>query len=181
MLFRTTPLPGAYVIELDERRDERGFFARAFCAREFEAHGLNPTTAQCNLSHNHRAGTVRGMHYQLPPAAETKYVRCVRGAIYDVIVDLRVDSPTYLQHFGIELTQDNRLALYVPTSFGHGFQTLTDDSEVLYQVSEYYAPDLARGARFDDPAFGIAWPRPPTVISPQDLGWPPLDHTEEAP
>jgi dTDP-4-dehydrorhamnose 3,5-epimerase len=180
MIFHPTPLHGAFVVELEEHKDERGFFARAFCAREFEEHGLNPVTAQCNLSYNHRAGTVRGMHYQLPPAGETKYVRCLRGAIYDVIVDLRPDSPSYLQHFGVELTQDNRTALFVPELFGHGFQTLRDDTEVLYQVSEYYTPGLERGARYDDPAFAIEWPLPVSVISQKDLGWAPYQRSVEA-
>jgi dTDP-4-dehydrorhamnose 3,5-epimerase len=181
MIFHPTPLRGAFVVELEEHKDERGFFARAFCAREFEEHGLNPVTAQCNLSYNHRAGTVRGMHYQLPPAGETKYVRCLRGAIYDVIVDLRPDSPSYLQHFGVELTQDNRTALFVPELFGHGFQTLRGDTEVLYQVSEYYTPGLERGARYDDPAFGIEWPLPVSVISQKDLGWAPYQPSVESP
>lgn len=181
MNFRPTPLAGAFVVELAPHRDERGFMARAFCAREFADHSLEPTTVQCNLSFNHRAGTVRGMHYQVAPATETKFVRCVRGAIYDVIVDLRPDSPTYLRHFGIELDQENRTALYVPAMFAHGYQTLRDDSEVLYQVSAFYTPELERGARFDDPAFAIDWPRPPALVSPKDLGWAPFASAGVAP
>lgn len=173
MIFRETPLAGAFVIELEQRSDERGFFARTFCTREFEEHGLKGFTAQCNLSFNHRAGTLRGMHYQLPPAAEAKYVRCTRGAIFDVIIDLRPDSPTYLRHFGVELSADNRLGLYVPELFAHGYQALTDGAEVTYQVSEYYAPGQERGLRYDDPAFGIEWPLPVTVISEKDAAWEP--------
>ncbi len=175
MIFTPTPLAGAFMVELDPHRDERGFMARAFCAREFEEHGLEPATAQCNLSFNHRAGTIRGMHYQIAPATETKFVRCVRGAVYDVIVDLRPDSPTYLHHVGVELSQENRAALFVPAMFAHGYQTLVDDSEVLYQVSAFYAPAHERGARFDDPAFGIEWPLAPSLVSPKDLGWVPFE------
>jgi dTDP-4-dehydrorhamnose 3,5-epimerase len=173
MIFTPTKLVGAFLVDLEERRDERGFFARAFCAREFEAHGLVPTVVQTNMSFNHKAGTLRGMHYQIAPATETKYIRCLRGAIHDVIVDLRPDSPTYLQHLAVDLTAENRRALYVPALFGHGFQTLADDTEVLYEVSAYYTPELERGARYDDPAFGITWSRPVSVISPKDLSWEP--------
>lgn len=176
MIFRETLLKGAYVIELEPHRDARGFFARSFCAREFAAHGLKPNVAQCNLSYNHVAGTLRGMHYQLPPAAETKLVRCTRGAIYDVIIDLRPDSETYLQHFGVELTEENRLALYVPELFAHGYQALTDGAEVSYQVSEFYTPGMERGLRYDDPAFGISWPMPVSVISDKDAAWPLFQH-----
>jgi len=172
MIFRETPLHGAYVLELEQRADERGFFARTFCANEFTAHGLKPTVAQANVSYNHHAGTMRGMHYQLPPAAETKLVRCTRGAIYDVIIDLRPESPSYLQHFGVELTEHNRLALYVPELFAHGYLTLTDDAEVIYQVGEFYTPGYERGIRYDDPAFGIEWPAPITLTSNKDQFWP---------
>lgn len=134
---------------------------------------MNTRTVQCNLSFNHRAGTLRGMHYQAPPATETKLVRCVRGAIFDVIVDLRPNSPTFLQHVGVELTAENRRALYVPELFAHGYQTLTDDTEVLYMVGEFYTPGAERGLRYDDPALGIAWPLPVSAISEKDLAWPP--------
>lgn len=172
MLFRETPLPGAFIIDLDRKSDHRGFFARSFCRDEFEAHGLNPAVVQCNTSFNHERGTLRGMHYQVPPAPEAKLVRCLRGAIYDVIVDMRPDSPTYLRHFGIELSDENRTALYVPEMFAHGYQALSDGAEVLYQVSAFYAPDCERGLRHDDPALGIVWPAPVTVISDKDKAWP---------
>ncbi len=178
MIFSETPLKGAYVIDLETRSDERGFFARNFCMREFEAHGLKPVVAQGNLSYNHKAGTMRGMHYQLPPAAETKLVRCTRGAIYDAIIDLRPDSETYLQHFGLELSEDNRRALYVPELFAHGYQALSDGAEVTYQVSEFYAPGMERGLRYDDPSFDIAWPLPVTVISDKDAAWEPFESAE---
>jgi dTDP-4-dehydrorhamnose 3,5-epimerase len=172
MLFTEIPLAGAFVLDLEERTDARGFFARSFCVAEFEAHGLKPVTAQCNLSYNHHRGTLRGMHYQVPPAAEAKLVRCTRGGIYDVIVDLRPNSPTYLQHFGIELTDANRRALYVPEMFAHGYLALSDDAEVIYQVSEVYTPGCERGLRYDDPALDIKWPIPVTVISDKDKAWP---------
>lgn len=172
MIFHPTPLSGAFVIEMEERADERGFFARSFCRREFEEHGLKPDVAQCNVSFNHAAGTLRGMHYQLPPAAETKLVRCTRGAIYDVIIDLRPDSPSYLQHFGVELSESNRLSYYVPELFAHGYLTLTPDAEITYQVGEFYTPGFERGIPYDDPSFAIAWPRPASVISDKDRAWP---------
>ncbi|WP_416670760.1 dTDP-4-dehydrorhamnose 3,5-epimerase [Egbenema bharatensis] len=171
MQFTETPLKDAFVIDLEKRSDNRGFFARAFCGREFEEHGLKPVIAQCNLSFNHKRGTLRGMHYQLPPATETKLVRCTRGAIYDVIVDMRPDSPTYLQHFGVELTADNYRMLYVPDLFAHGYQTLTDDAEVTYSVGEFYAPGYEQGLRYDDPALGIEWPLPVSEISAKDVAW----------
>ena len=175
MIFRETPLHGAYVVELEERADERGFFARTFCAREFEEHGLKPTVAQANVSFNHARGTLRGMHYQVPPAAETKLVRCTRGAIFDAIIDLRPDSPSYLQHFGVELTEHNRLALYVPEMFAHGYLTLAPGAEVVYQVGEFYTPGYERGIRYDDPAFAIRWPAPIELLSPKDEAWPAFD------
>jgi dTDP-4-dehydrorhamnose 3,5-epimerase len=175
VIFTETPLAGAFVLDLEKRGDDRGFFARTFCQNEFTDHGLEPVVAQCNLSWNARAGTLRGMHYQLPPAAETKLVRCTAGAIYDVIVDLRPESPTYLQHFGVELTAENRRALYVPAIFGHGYQALTDGAEVTYQVGEFYTPGAERGLRHDDPALGIEWPIPVTEISEKDASWPLLD------
>ncbi|HEY9620745.1 MAG TPA: dTDP-4-dehydrorhamnose 3,5-epimerase [Crinalium sp.] len=175
MIFTETKLKGAFVLDLEIRSDDRGGFARTYCAKEFEAHGLKPSVAQCNLSFNYKAGTLRGMHYQIPPAAETKLVRCTKGAIYDVIIDLRPDSPTYLQHFGVELTADNRRALYVPEMFAHGYQALTDDAEVVYQVGEFYTPGYERGIRYDDPTFAIAWPIPVTVMSEKDQSWPPFE------
>jgi len=175
MIFHPTPLAGAYVIELEERSDARGFFARTFCASEFEEHGLKPTVAQANVSYNHLAGTLRGMHYQVPPAAETKLVRCTRGAIHDVIIDLRPESPSYLQHFGVDLTEENRKALYVPEMFAHGYLTLTDGAEVIYQVGEFYTPGYERGIRYDDPRFAIEWPSEVKVISDKDANWAPFD------
>src|SRR5690606_2515785 len=175
MIFTETKLAGASILDLEPREDPRGFFARTFCRAEFEAHGLKPDVAQCNLSWNHRAGTMRGMHYQLPPAAETKLVRCTRGAVYDVIVDLRPGSPTYLQHVGVELTEGNRRQLYVPELFAHGYLTLSPTAEVAYQVGEFYTPGSERGIRWDDPALGISWPAPVEVISEKDAGWPAFD------
>lgn len=172
MISTETKLKGAFIIDVELLADQRGAFARTFCAKEFEQHGLKPTVAQCNLSFNHQAGTLRGLHYQIPPAAETKLVRCTKGAIYDVIVDMRPDSPTYRQHIGVELTADNRRALYVPELFAHGYQALTDGAEVIYQVGEFYTPGYERGLRYDDPAFGVSWPLPVTVISEKDASWP---------
>jgi dTDP-4-dehydrorhamnose 3,5-epimerase len=172
VIFTSTPLQGAYLIDLELKEDERGFCARTFCMTEFEEHGLETFTAQCNLSFNHRAGTLRGMHYQLPPAAEAKLVRCLGGAIYDVIIDLRKESPAFMQHFGVRLDDEKRTALYVPPLFGHGYQALTPGTEVSYQVSEFYAPGQERGLRYDDPAFGIEWPMEVTSISSKDASWP---------
>ena len=175
MIFIETQLKGAWLIDPELRSDSRGFFARSFCATEFAAHGLKPVVAQCNVSFNHQRGTVRGLHYQLPPHAEVKLVRCTRGAIYDVIVDLRPDSPTYLKHVSVELTAENRRALYIPEFFAHGFQSLTDASEVFYQMSEFYTPGQARGLRYNDPALGISWPLPVSVVSEADANWPLLN------
>ena len=175
MIFTETPLAGAYVIDLERRSDDRGYFARTFCAREFEAHGIRPAVAQCNASYNHRRGTLRGLHYQIAPAEEPKLVRCTRGAVWDVIVDLRPGSPTHLRHFGVELTEENRRSLYVPPSFAHGYLTLTDGAEVTYQVGEFYTPGCERGLRWDDPALGIMWPVPVEVLSEKDAAWPLLD------
>jgi dTDP-4-dehydrorhamnose 3,5-epimerase len=172
MLFTETSLPGAYVIDIEPRGDARGFFARTFCVREMEAHGLTTNVVQTNISLSRTRGTVRGMHYQAAPAQEAKLIRCIHGAIYDVIVDVRPDSPTYLKHIGVELTSDNRRSLFVPEGFAHGFQTLTDDAEVLYQVSAFYTPECERGLRHDDPALGIQWPLPVTVVSEKDGRWP---------
>jgi dTDP-4-dehydrorhamnose 3,5-epimerase len=172
MLFTETKLKGAFIIDLEQRQDTRGFFARTFCAKEFEAHGLKPTVAQCNLSFNYKKGTLRGMHYQIAPACETKLLRCTQGAIYDVIIDMRPDSPTYLEHIGVELTALNRRALYVPEMFAHGYQALTDEAEVVYQVGEFYTPGYERGLRYNDPSFGIEWPLPVSEISEKDAAWP---------
>jgi len=175
MRFTETALPGAWIIDVEPHADERGFFARGFCADEFTAHGLNPVVAQTNLSANTRAGTLRGMHYQVPPAPEAKLVRCARGAIHDVIVDMRPDSPTHRQWIGVDLTEDNNRALYVPELFAHGFLTLADDTFVTYQVSQAYTPGTERGLRYDDPALGITWPAAVTVISDKDAAWPLLE------
>lgn len=175
MQFTETALKGAFLVDLETRHDDRGYFARTFCAREFEEHGLQAAVAQCNLSVSYQAGTLRGMHYLASPAQEAKLVRVCRGAIYDVIIDLRPDSPTYCRHIAVELTDRNRRALYVPPSFAHGFQTLTDDAEVLYQMSDFYTPGLERGLRYDDPAFNIQWPLPVSVISEKDASWRYLD------
>lgn len=172
MKFTETELQGAFVIDLEQRRDDRGYFARTFCATEFAAHCLKPVFVQGNLSFNYRKGTLRGMHYQVAPATEAKLVRCAKGAIYDVIIDLRPDSPTHLSHFGVELTAESGRALYVPEMFAHGYQSLTDGAEVLYQVSEFYTPACERGIRYNDPSFGIEWPLPVADISEKDATWP---------
>lgn len=172
MLFRETVLKGAYVVEPERIEDERGFFARTWCRSEFEAHGLNPNLVQCNISFNDKKGTLRGMHYQVAPRAEAKLVRCTAGAIYDVIVDLRPDSGTFKRWTGVELNADNRYMLYIPEGFAHGFLTLSDDAEVLYQMSEYYSAEHARSVRWNDPAFGIQWPGEALVISERDRSYP---------
>ena len=158
MIFEETKLKGAFIIEPERLEDLRGFFARTWDPREFQAHGLNPRLAQCNISFNKKKGTLRGMHYQDSPFAEAKLVRCTMGALHDVIIDLRLDSATFKQHIGVMLTAENRKMLYVPEGFAHGFQTLEDNTEVFYQVSQFYAPEYARGVRWNDPAFGIEWP-----------------------
>ncbi len=176
MIFKETGLKGAYIIEPERLEDERGFFARTWCRREFEAKGFNQEVVQCSISFNKKRGTLRGLHYQISPHEEAKVVRCTCGAIYDVIVDLRPDSHTYKSYISVELSVENRLALYVPEGFAHGFQTLQDDTEVFYQMSEYYHPESARGLRWDDPALGIPWPvNPVWLISERDQGWPSLD------
>lgn len=167
-----TPLAGAFVIELEPRGDERGFFARAFDRDVFAAHGLDGAVAQCNVSFNERRGTLRGMHYQVEPHAETKLVRCTAGAIHDVIVDLRDDSPTRAKWFAVELSAADHRALYVPKGFAHGYQTLTDGAEVYYQVSAPYSPEHERGVRWNDPAFAIAWPIAEPIVSAKDAGLP---------
>jgi dTDP-4-dehydrorhamnose 3,5-epimerase len=173
MRFLATPLPGVWVIELEQIEDERGSFARSFDAEEFAARGLNPTVAQCNISFNARRDTLRGLHYQADPHGESKLVRCVRGAIFDVAVDLRPNSSTRCRWHGVELTAENRLAFYIPAGLAHGFQTLTDGAEVLYQMGNAYVPEAARGVRFDDPAFAIEWPAAEkVVVSERDRTYP---------
>ncbi len=171
MIFTPIPLAGAFVVELEQVEDKRGFFARAFCREEFEAHGLNPLIAQCNVSLNRKSGTLRGMHFQGPPHEEAKLVRCTGGAVWDVIIDLRRASATFKRWHGIELSAQNRRALYVPEGFAHGFLTLADNSEMLYLMSEPYHPECARGVRWNDPAFGIEWPLAQPEMSERDRGF----------
>ena len=168
MKFIETPLKGAYIIELEPIEDERGFFARSFCKEEFKRHGIEFEVAQCNISYNKKKGTLRGMHYQAPPHEEGKLVSCIKGAICDVIIDLRPDSPTYCKWFAVELTAKNYKMLYVPKGFAHGFQTLEDNTVVFYQMSEFYHPECARGVRWNDPAFGIEWPISNPIMSEKD-------------
>lgn len=172
MIFAETRLAGAFIIVPELKEDERGFFARTFCQNEFLAHGLETRVVQCNTSFSRRGGTLRGMHYQVPPKAETKLVRCIKGAIYDVIIDLRPDSATYCEWAAVELSQDNRKMIYVPRGFAHGFQALEDDTEITYQVSEFYSPEHERGIRWDDPAFKIKWPVENKIISKKDMNYP---------
>ena len=172
MIFTETPLAGAFVIDLDKRADERGFFARAWCRREFEEHGLIPHIEQINVGYSRRRGTLRGMHWQNPPHAEVKVVRCVRGAMFDVIVDLRPESPTRCRWFGVELRSETGQMLYVPQGFAHGYQTLADETEMIYQTTQPYVSQSATGVRYDDPAFGIRWPLDVTCVSDADRNWP---------
>jgi dTDP-4-dehydrorhamnose 3,5-epimerase len=168
MLFKETKINGVFVIEPELIKDERGFFACSWSQSEFEQHGLNPRLIQCNISFNNKRGTVRGMHFQEKPYEEAKLVRCTRGAMFDVAVDLRSDSPTRFQWAGVELTADNRLMFYIPEGFAHGYQTLVDDTEISYQMSQSYHSEAARGLRWDDPVLGIEWPQEVTVISERD-------------
>lgn len=172
MIFQKTKLEGAWIVDLNRLEDERGFFARSFCQREFTGHGMNPRVAQCNVSHNEKKGTLRGMHIQISPFQEAKLVQCTRGAIYDVMIDMRPDSPTFCEHLGVVLSAENYRMLYIPEGFAHGFLTLENDTNVFYLMSEFYAPDCARGFRWDDPAFKIFWPDTPAVISERDAGYP---------
>ena len=175
MIFKESPLPGAYVVELERLADERGFFARSYCAEEFAAHGLDLEWRQCSVSYNARKGTLRGMHYQDSPHEEHKLVRCTAGAIFDVIVDVRETSPTYRHWFGAELTVDNHRSLFIPPGFAHGFLSLTDRAEVYYMISAAHAPEFSRGIRWNDPALAIDWPSAPTLVSARDAAYPLLD------
>ncbi len=168
MIFSETGIPGAFLLSLQRAEDERGFFARAFCRSEFSEHGLNPDLEQCSISFNKQKGTLRGMHFQKPPYEETKIVRCTMGALFDVIIDLRPDSPTFKQWLSFDLNADNRLMLYIPHGLAHGFLTMQDDTEVFYQMADRYVPESASGVRWNDPAFGIRWPESPRIISAKD-------------
>jgi dTDP-4-dehydrorhamnose 3,5-epimerase len=179
VLFTETKLKGAFVIELEKREDERGFFARSFCREEFEARGMNPVIVQSGIALNKTAGTLRGMHFQFPPAAESKLVRCTSGALLDVIVDLRPESPTYLQHEAVELDAQKMRALYVPERFAHGYQTLRHDTVASYEFGEVYTPGAEGGLRHDDPNLGLSWPLPITAISARDRSFPRLDAIED--
>ena len=172
MIFTETILKGAWVIEPERREDNRGFFARTFCEKEFAAHGLETRVAQCNISFNRRKGTLRGMHYQAAPFEEAKLVRCTMGAIFDAIIDLRPASPTFKNSFSLELTASNRRMLYIPRDFAHGFQTLVDDTEVFYQMAQVYSAEHARGVRWNDPVFGIRWPADERIIHERDKNYP---------
>lgn len=174
MIFTETRLSGAFFLDLESRHDDRGFFARVFCQREFAARGLKPDVAQASIAFNRHKGTVRGLHFQYPPAAETKLVRCTRGSFFDVIVDLRPESPTYLQHLAVELTAENRRAVYVPERFAHGYQVLEDNSELTYHVSEFYTPAAEGGITYDDPRLAITWPLEASNVSDKDRAWRPL-------
>ncbi len=179
MIFEEVKLKGAFILELEQLEDERGFFARSFCQTEFKKRRLSPCVAQCNISFNKMKGILRGMHYQTPPYEEAKVVRCTAGAIYDVIIDLRMGSPTYKQWVAVELTADNHKMLFSPEGFAHGFQTLADNTEVFYQMSEFYHPEHARGVRWDDPAFGVEWPLPQPILSAKDRSYPFLESDAE--
>jgi dTDP-4-dehydrorhamnose 3,5-epimerase len=172
LIFSETKLPGAFVIELELHTDQRGFFARAYCHEEFEAHGLKLHVLQCNVSFNRYKGTLRGMHFQAAPFGEAKLVRCTSGSIHDVIIDLRPSSPTFKQYFGVELSAENRKMLYIPEEFAHGFQTLQDNTEVSYQMSQVFSAPHARGVRWDDPAFGVEWPLGERIIIERDRNYP---------
>jgi dTDP-4-dehydrorhamnose 3,5-epimerase len=178
MIFTETKLKGAFIIDLERREDPRGFFARAFCQREFENHGIKPIIAQANIASNKKRGTVRGMHFQFPPAAETKLVRATRGAILDIIVDLRPESSTFLDHVAIELNAENQRALYVPERFAHGYQVLCDDTDTSYQVGEFYSPENESGLMYNDPRLGLSWPLEVSVISEKDQKFLPFDDVE---
>ncbi len=179
MIFTETALSGAFLIDPERREDSRGYFARAFCQHEFAEHGLKPVIAQANVAFNNVAGTLRGMHFQFPPKPETKIVRATRGAIVDIIVDLRPESPTFLQSISAELSAENGRALYVPERFAHGYQTLVDETETSYHVGEFYAPETEGGLAYDDPRLALKWPLPVAVISEKDTEWKLLDEVED--
>ena len=172
MKFVATPVKDVFVVELEQFSDDRGYFARAWCAREFADQGLEANLVQVNLSGNKKAGTLRGLHYQISPYDETKLVRCISGALFDQVIDLRKDSPTYGRSFGVELNPENKKMLYVPAGFAHGYQTLQDDTEALYQVSEFYTPGAEQGVRYNDPRFALEWPLPVSNVSEKDAQWP---------
>lgn len=173
MIFKETKLQGVFIIEIEKRQDDRGFFARAWCKKEFEAHGLNVHLVQANLAFSQKKGTLRGMHYQMSPYEEAKLVRCIKGAIFDVAIDLRPDSSTYKEWVAVELTEDNHKTFYIPENFAHGYQTLTDNTELFYQVSQFYSPKYECGVRWNDPVFGIEWPETDNLmISEKDKNWP---------
>ncbi len=172
MIFSETKLKGAFLIEPERKEDHRGFFARTWCQQEFESHGLNSKLLQCSISFNKKKGTLRGMHFQVAPFEETKLVRCTKGEIFDVIIDLRPDSETFKKHFSVILNEDNRLMLYIPGGFAHGFQTMADNTEVFYQMSQLYSPEHSGGVRWNDPAFGIEWPTDERIIIDRDLNYP---------
>lgn len=175
MKFEPVSIPGAFAVRAERREDERGFFARVWCHKEFAAQGVRVQMVQASVSHSRLAGTLRGMHFSWPPAREGKLVRCESGRIFDVIIDLRIDSPAFMRHFEVELDATQRNSLYIPPGVAHGFQTLVDDSDVLYMMSDYYCPELADGVRYDDPAFGIRWPLPVSVIAERDRSYPDFD------
>ncbi len=181
MIFTETKLAGAFLIELEKRGDERGFFARTFCQEEFAKHGLNSRLAQVNMAHSRFKGTLRGMHYQMSPHAEAKLVRCTRGSIFDVAIDLRPNSVTYRHWIGVELRADNYKMFYIPEGFAHGYMTLCEDTELIYCVSEFYAPEAERGVRWNDPVFDIRWPMTPSTISDKDRSWNDFEHPEDRP
>jgi dTDP-4-dehydrorhamnose 3,5-epimerase len=178
MLFTETKLKGAFIIDTVRHEDNRGFFGRLYCQNEFAAHALKPMIAQANVGSNIRRGTIRGMHFQFPPVAETKYVRCTRGAIIDIIVDLRPESATYLEHVAVELSADNPRGLYIPERFAHGYQTLVDGTDTIYMVGEFYAPGMEGGLLYNDPGLGLEWPLPVEVISEKDKCWARLEDIE---
>jgi dTDP-4-dehydrorhamnose 3,5-epimerase len=180
MIFSESRLAGAYTVDIDRRKDDRGYLARMFCADEFSAHGLRSTVAQANVSFNAKRGTLRGLHFQYPPAAETKYVRCTKGAVFDVIVDLRPESPTYLEHLALVLSAENGRGLYVPKRFAHGFVTLENDTELTYLISESHKPNAEGGLRYNDPMLRVDWPLPVWVVSARDTAWSPLCEIEDA-
>jgi dTDP-4-dehydrorhamnose 3,5-epimerase len=177
MIFTETKLKGAFIIDIDKKEDNRGFFARTFCQNEFVEHGLKPAIAQANMAFNKKKGTLRGMHFQYPPATENKLVRCTRGSLLDIIIDLRPESETFLAHVAVELSENNHRGLYVPERFAHGYQTLEDNTVASYQVSEFYTPDTEGGLLYNDPQFGLSWPIEITMISEKDRGWKTFEET----